>query len=978
MTTPAGTGTPRPGGARPNAAHRPAPWVRTRLSAAPLTALLTAALVFGTVFLAAAFPRALDRGTDDALREFLRSRGPAWTSLFASAEHHYDAGDLDQVAAKLAAHPGETFRFAGSGPVYGARGDKQRAVLNPGLARPDGLPPRIGLLHLHGLTDHATLTAGRWPTAGVGPSATAGPVQVALSRNAAGTIGIHLGDVLDGGSSSDGAVRAEVVGLYTADDPDDPYWADLPCPEKACLQGAGSSYWTTGGVIDAGALPRLADWGYGATDFWRLPVDTATLRADRLPTTGREIAAYVAGPTAIRLAELTGRQDLRISSALPRLFEQAAARQAAAAPLTAIGPAGLAGVGAVVLCLAAALTADRRTTELRLLRARGGSRGGVLLRLLGEGAVTVLPAAAAATALAFWLLPAPRWTGAALAALATTLLALLGFPARAALLRSAPRAGGGRRRLVAECAVLAVTVAAAAEVRRRGVVPPGDGPDPLLVAAPLLLALTGGLLLARLQPVLVCVLARAAGRRRGLIGFLGLARAARGTGGRPRPSVLPVLALLLAVTTAGFGATVLDAVDGARLRAARGTVGGDAAVSAPAGTALPPGFTTARAALPGVRTATAVRSESEAFVLGADSGSTRVTALIVDPREYAELSRSVGRGEFDPAVLAGGADGPDAPVPALFSAELARQLTGGHPRLRMPNGWELRATAAGTLQETPALEGSGRRFIVLPAGPAIARLPHLGGPNLWFATGEVDERQLRALVRRLAAPGAARGSTGDAGTGTPPAPASASASVPASEPTSAPASAAVSPPAAAPLPGSDPARASTDPDAVPAGYLVRTSAALAAELAGDPLQRSAARLFWAAVLGAAGFALLAVLLTLLRAAPERVALLARLRTMGLRPRQGLALIIAETLPQTLAAAAGGGVAALAALALLGPAIDLSVLVGAPVPAGLRPAVPPVLLQVLGLAGLVSAGVLAEALIAGRRQISTELRVGDQR
>ncbi|MFF1798138.1 FtsX-like permease family protein, partial [Kitasatospora sp. NPDC058263] len=119
-------------------------------------------------------------------------------------------------------------------------------------------------------------------------------------------------------------------------------------------------------------------------------------------------------------------------------------------------------------------------------------------------------------------------------------------------------------------------------------------------------------------------------------------------------------------------------------------------------------------------------------------------------------------------------------------------------------------------------------------------------------------------------------------------------------------------------------------------------------------------------------------LTLLRAAPERAAVLARLRTMGLRPRQGLALIVAETLPQTLVAAVGGGVVAWIAVALLGPAIDLSALVGAPVPTGLRPALLPVLFQVLGLAALVTAGVLAEALISGRRQISTELRAGDQR
>ncbi|MFD0718789.1 hypothetical protein [Streptomyces globosus] len=40
-------------------------------------------------------------------------------------------------------------------------------------------------------------------------------------------------------------------------------------------------------------------------------------------------------------------------------------------------------------------------------------------------------------------------------------------------------------------------------------------------------------MLARIQPAAVALAARAAGRGRGLVGFLGLARAARGTGGGP-------------------------------------------------------------------------------------------------------------------------------------------------------------------------------------------------------------------------------------------------------------------------------------------------------------------------------------------------------------------------------------------------------------------------------------------------------------
>lgn len=236
----------------------------------------------------------------------------------------------------------------------------------------------------------------------------------------------------------------------------------------------------------------MANWSRTAEDFWRLPVDVGRLRADRLDATSREIASYIAGPTAAALTRETGRARLHTTSWLPEQFEQARVRTQAAAPLALIGPAGIGGVAFVVLCLAGALAADRRDAELRLLLARGGSRAAIVGRLVGEGAVTVLPAAAAATALAVLLLPTPRLAPALITAAAVALLALLAFPVRAAVLLSPARPGGRWRRPVAELLVLIATAAAVLAVRRRGVGPVGGDPDPLLIAAPLLLALCGG------------------------------------------------------------------------------------------------------------------------------------------------------------------------------------------------------------------------------------------------------------------------------------------------------------------------------------------------------------------------------------------------------------------------------------------------------------------------------------------------------
>ncbi|WP_405706652.1 hypothetical protein OG264_04815 [Streptomyces xanthophaeus] len=908
---------PRPAG------HRPAPWVRTRLRAAPLTALLGAALAFVAVLLAAALPRAADQASDQALRSFLHDRGPGPTSLLATAPARYGQQSpqkLDSVLDTLRSRTGGAFRLAASGPVHGSVGVKPRGLANPGLPRPDGVDPRLHLVHLPEVAAHASLVAGRWP-GGSGPDAENPdlPVPVALSRKASESLGIPLGTVLDSASNSLGTARAEVVGLYDATDRADVYWTGLPCLTKACESTTGSvppqRFWETAAVVGPDALDPLAFWGEGAEDFWRLPVDTGVLRADRLPDAAREIAAYVAGPTSAELTRATHRPDLRINSRLPELFKQAEARRRTAAPLAAVGPAGVAGVALVVFCLAAGLAGDRREAELRLLLARGGSRRSLVRRLLGEGAVTVLPASALATWLAVLLVPTPRLTASLTAAAAVTLLALLAFPVRAAVLLSPPRSPGPRRRLVAELLVLTATAAAVFEVRRRGVAPDGGGVDPLLVAAPLLLALSGGLVLARLLPALVGALARAAGRGPGLVGFLGLARAARGTGRRTRPSVLPLVALLLAVTTGGFGATVLGSVDAARLEAVRHEVGGDAQIAAPAGASLAPELVRAAGALPGVRTAVPVWTDDYSFLFGTKEGSTRVTVVVADPVAYAELARTVGRGRFDADALAVGA--PGTPVPALFSGELAARATADTFELRIGSA-ELKVRAAAVVEGTPALQGTGGSVVVLPAGPATAAVSQAALPNRWFATGRVDGERLAEAVRATAAPGTAD------------------------------------------------------------QHRVKTSADSVAELAADPLQHSAARLFWAAVAGAAGFALLAVLLTLVRAAPERAALLARLRTMGLRPRQGLALILAEALPQALVAACGGALVAGAAVTLLGPAVDLSALVGAEVPVGLRLDAGPVLAQALGLAGLVAAAVLAEAAISGRRQITTELRAGDQR
>ncbi|AUG75150.1 hypothetical protein CFP65_0167 [Kitasatospora sp. MMS16-BH015] len=901
------TTTPGPG----------APWTRTRLRAARPAAVVAFLLAFVTVLLATALPRALDRGADQALQRYLTDYSPTAASLLGTAGPARGVGEepegdkeLTETADTLGKSLHDPLALAGRGVVYGKRTVQGRSVATPGLDQPDGIQPRLDLLYVHAFAEHAKLTAGTWPGR---VTAADGAVPIAISESGARTLHAKLGMEL---YRADSTVRLVIVGLYSADDPGDPFFSGLGCTLEACQATTPGSpparYWEVAAVLSDLAMDHLAAWSQPTEDFWRLPLRAESLRADRLEEIEAAVTGFLGGTTAVDMVGATGRPSLTFTSDLPSLLELARARQAAAAPLAAIGPAGAIGVAVVLLCLAAALTADRRAGELALLSARGASRTGLLRRLLTEALVTSLPGAVLGIGLALLLLPTPRWGGAVLLGTVVGLCALLAFPLRVAVAGLSRGKRPGRRRAMAELLVFAVTAAAVYELRRRGVAPTGEGLDTLLVSAPLTVALTGALVLARLQPVVVGGLARWAGRRPGVVGFLGLARAARGTGGQARPSVLPLLALVLAVTTAGFGATVIAGVDAARIQVSRLAVGGDTAVIGADGGPLPAGFAAKAAALPGTRQATAVWSEDEINLLDTDHTSVpRVTGVAADPAQYAALAAAVGRGRFDPALLATPAGWtPADPVPVLVTADLA-YLNGRTFGMRTQEGGELRVTARGLVDGTPTVLGRDAPAVLVPVGPGTAQLDVLGRPNAWYAMGGTTEPQVRALL------GGAKA-------------------------------------------------------------LYRSSATIGSAMAHDPLQHAAELLFWASVLAAMAFALLSVLLALVRAAPDRAALLARLRTMGLKPREGVALIMVEALPQAFTATAIGAVGAALAVSLVGPAIDLTTMVGSPVPTGLALATAPVLQQALALAGLCTLAVLAEAAVFGRRQITTELRAGDAR
>ncbi|WP_344003561.1 ABC transporter permease, partial [Streptomyces thermocarboxydovorans] len=469
--------------------------------------------------------------------------------------------------------------------------------------------------------------------------------------------------------------------------------------------------------------------------------------------------------------------------------------------------------------------------------------------------------------------------------------------------QDATTARPSRRRTVAELTLLTLAVGAVVALRTRGT---SGGPDAsgdqLVSLAPVLVAVIASFVLVRLYPLPLRGLARPAGRLRGVAGPLSLARAGRASGS----AVLPLLALLTALTTAAFGGSVLSGVAEARERADLLAVGADDRVESLH--ALPAAVTDRVRRVPGVERVTAAAISYNARPL---DGERTVPVAGVDPAGYAALARHTGVGPFDHRALrAPGTSGEKTPVPALASPDVAERY-GTRPFLvRMEDGSAVTVRITQVRDRTPAV--AGEAFLVVDRSALSARAART---TALLATGTPGAAALRRA----------------AGTG----------------PT------------------------------------VQIRAEERAGYVDSPLQSGAERVYTAAVAAGAGYAVLALLLTLVRAAPERAALLGRLRTMGLTRAQGRRLLVLESLPQTLLAALGGTLTAWATIRLLAPGIDLTaVAVPSSVspPGGTTLPVDPVSLLVPALAVLaLTVGIsVAQAWWTSRRGSVRELRAGDAR
>ncbi|MFI1809881.1 FtsX-like permease family protein [Streptomyces sp. NPDC020422] len=920
-----------------------APWVRTRLRTAPGTALAYGLLVLVTAFLAAALPRSVDAYETEGMWHAVDSAPPRRTVLTLTtsvasslpAERQaaqYAPHRLLQTRDRLAPMLPRPLRADLADSVYGVHTTKRLPALDPWLPMPDGLPPEFVLDTPSDLAAHSTLTAGRAPKAGPG-----GAMEAAVTAKTAEALHLKVGSVVHLPGTDGGAKPVTVTGIVEPRRVDSSYWGVDPTLHTPLYTAKGTTevkwYWVAALIVAPESAPGLAGTLGEPEQYWRFAPSVGHLTARDADDLATALDSAAGGPDLVALRTALGPNGSFATDLDEVLADYTGMRDAIAA-VVAVAAVGVGAVAAVVLAMTGGLFTPRRHAELALLRARGASLTGIGGRLLGETAAVCLPAAALGLLLAVELVgtgDGARLAPAVTAAAAVALLSALVLPARAMVLHRRPQLHGARedlisarpsrRRTVAELTVLVLAAGAVTALRRRGTAQ-GSG-DLLVSGAPVLVGLIAAFLLIRLYPLPLRWAARPARRLRGAVGFLSLARAGRASAS----GALPLLALLMALTTAAFGGSVLAGVADARDRAAYLAAGADARVTHDVGwTPLPAGLADTVRDFPGVREVAPVQIEY-GLELPSRHGTTDngmgAPLVGVEPGSYARLAARSGFGPFDAGLLKStGTGGPGSVgdtsrvIPAIASPRVAERLGEGPMEVTAAAGrFHVKVVAVRSV--TPALPDQD--FLIVNAADLVNR-----APTTLFVTGgpgaALDGKGLRTAV-------AAKGAK--------------------------------------------------------LHVVLRTEER--ARFVDSPMQTGAERLYLAAVGAGAGYAVLAVLLSLLQVAPERTTLLARLRTMGLTRGQARRLLVLEALPQALLAAVGGVLVGWATILLLAPGVDLVRLALAAAPAetlalgaGLRADVWSLGLPAAGVVLLAGAAATVQAWWASRRGSIKELRAGEAR
>ena len=900
---------------------------------------------------------------DQALRQRLAAGADAGSLLTVSAP-------VEMPQAGLGARTPPVLRTqldSGGQSVVSTAGSTLGAALRPvrttvdyllfGIDSPMPVDPRVveESVTLHHISDAAAYVHYVEGTAPAETTPKGALPGIAMSTSEAELLGLGLGQRIElwfqeTRSSPRYEALVRLVGLYEPRQEQSEFWRQMPGLDKPLEypgEVAGTLNLAVQGLIGADApellakqnmpLPTVA-WEYRialgdaavkqvpalAVDTRNLAIDLNNLLCTDAPSQGGSpcaIGAHPAGPYAV-------------SDNLTPLLTAFTGADSQTRALAGFAVASLAAVGLATVLVAVRLLLRRRAVHLRLQRSRGASTTGLVLHRSLITAPVVLAAGELGWRLGLLSAPtgtsgSPQPTAALLGTLAAVLLVplLTWYAVREPgrnreLRRRAPRRA---RRLVLEGTALLLSVGGVVALRVRGS-GGGAGVDVQLSLVPVLVALVAVLLLVRLYPLVLGVLAARSRRGGGVVAFLGLRGAARDAGG----TSLALFVLVITLGTAVFGGMVSRSVHDGSVVGAAWTAGSDVSVVQQGDVTPTP--VTAGGSSP-VR-ATVVEYLRTVLLTGDEDGANlpQAALITVDPAQLAAadpdgpLARALGVLHGGKPV-ATGTDSATAPVladPGLIVAE---------------NGESLRAvvnSALGSgrtalhLKPVAALTAALRQDPVL--GPLVAGLP-ADMPVVVGASGlepVLPAQQTGSTALLLfARPGAAPAAVAAAGA-----------------------------------------------DALGPQAQIRVRAEVLDTLRGDGLVRIVNAVYTDCTLLAVLFGLLAVALELVLTARERGRTGSYLRTLGLAGRSAAVLQVVQLVPLAVAAAVGGVLVGVLEPRLLGPALSIGQFTGGPAAPALHTDYLLTALLGIGLAALVVCAAVIESTVLRMRRLGGVLRLGE--
>ena len=898
--------------------------------------LVTLAVLVGAcLFAALAGPAQSLRAETQALRNTMAGLSPLVKVISADTDwqdftqqlspgstSRLSARDLNRATAALARGYRRAGLPVGPGAWAGLTAPLYQVLSGAGPRTFTNAPPRLAVLGRPTLASHARLTAGTLTA-----SAPAGTLPCAVSTATAARYGLRPGSrlVLD---APTGPITLAITGVVAARDPASTFWQNGGAATPLYNTPINATpYWSGSLFADPGQEPAMeAVFGESSLGLtWQVPLDPGRLSANQARPVYN--ALNQATQTFPQLGPLSAASGVvRVSSPLTSRLGTFLNTEAEVDTVLALLFVSLIVAGAAVIAVAARMVAVRREAELTLLRARGASIAQLSAQLLAGTVALVLPAALIGAGLAFALetsetSSALGWSLAVLVLVAglagpPVIVAVRhrrpGPPVSAARITAVGEAAPRRiaaRRWVAEATACAAAIAGLIVLHDQGLPGPGQT-DLILAATPVLVAVPVVLVVLRLYPLAVRGLQTGAARAPGATGFVALAQASR----TALTGVLPVFAVVLALTVAAFAGMLRDAFGRGENAAAWAATGADVAIENQPGVSQAYDRITAAtvatiAAVPGVQRTAVVWKTG-----WSGPGGQTLTVLAVDPAKYAALTATTPFPSFPARKLGpAGATGRTATtstvIPVVASPAAAAFLgqpghaAGERLTARQPGLGPVRVRVAGVLPSTPAQPGGGA-WVIMPLrtlpGPAGTPIPE----NLLVAGTAISSHKLAAAVN-------------------------------------------------AALPEAD----------------FTTRAAVLKSLTEAPLARSADLLMLLTILAAAGLGLGTVMMGLALGAAQRRRTLARMTTMGLDRPTGLA--VTEAMPAVLAAAVAGLVCALFLPGLVGPALNLAVFTGSGTPVAMRPG-----WAALGLPAaaiiVIAAAVLAGQTEALRRRGVTSL------